>query len=206
MDDLEEDLTCSVCYSLYSDPLVLPCSHTFCKACLENLLQVSSSYSIWRPLRLPLKCPNCRSVVELPPMGLDALPTNVSLRAIVEKVREIYPETFWLQIAFKSSSWVACCCYTLSICCLSTRVTVSREHLLVRSTIGSLWTCTASKIGTWSVGCVWLLGSTRATPSMTCRQHSSEKNRPHHDCWTNCLRADGHRFLFALASAELRSI
>ncbi|KAM7413009.1 hypothetical protein PAMA_020409 [Pampus argenteus] len=85
MDNLEEDLTCSVCYSLFSDPRVLPCSHTFCKSCLDNLLQVSTNYSIWRPLRLPLKCPNCRSVVELPPMGVDALPTNVCLRAIIEK-------------------------------------------------------------------------------------------------------------------------
>uniref|UniRef100_A0A1A7X169 Intraflagellar transport 80 homolog n=1 Tax=Iconisemion striatum TaxID=60296 RepID=A0A1A7X169_9TELE len=85
METLEEDLTCSVCYSLFCDPRVLPCSHTFCKTCLENLLQVSTNYSIWRPLRLPIKCPNCRSVVELPPTGVDALPTNVSLRAIIEK-------------------------------------------------------------------------------------------------------------------------
>uniref|UniRef100_A0A4W6BU50 Tripartite motif containing 59 n=1 Tax=Lates calcarifer TaxID=8187 RepID=A0A4W6BU50_LATCA len=85
MDNLEEDLTCSVCYSLFSDPRVLPCSHTFCKTCLDNLLQVSTNYSIWRPLRVPLKCPNCRSVMELPPAGVEALPTNVSLRAIIEK-------------------------------------------------------------------------------------------------------------------------
>ncbi|XP_004075679.1 tripartite motif-containing protein 59 [Oryzias latipes] len=85
MDSLEEDLTCSVCYQLFSDPRVLPCSHTFCQPCLENLLQVSTNYSIWRPLRLPIKCPNCRSVVELPPAGVDALPSNVSLRAIIEK-------------------------------------------------------------------------------------------------------------------------
>lgn len=86
MDNLEEDLTCSVCYSLFSDPRVLPCSHTFCKTCLDNLLQVSTNYSIWRPLRMPLKCPNCRNVMELPPTGVDALPANVSLRAIIEKV------------------------------------------------------------------------------------------------------------------------
>ncbi|KAL1260206.1 hypothetical protein QQF64_008033 [Cirrhinus molitorella] len=85
MDNLEEDLTCSVCYGLFTDPRVLPCSHTFCKNCLENVLQVSVNFSIWRPLRLPLKCPNCRSVVELPTNGVDALPVNVCLRAIVEK-------------------------------------------------------------------------------------------------------------------------
>uniref|UniRef100_A0A3B5LZV2 Tripartite motif containing 59 n=1 Tax=Xiphophorus couchianus TaxID=32473 RepID=A0A3B5LZV2_9TELE len=97
MDSLEEDLTCSVCYSLFSDPRVLPCSHTFCKNCLENLLQVSTNYSIWRPLRLPIKCPHCRSVVELPPSGVDALPSNVSLRAIVEKVRRVWGEIFMLK-------------------------------------------------------------------------------------------------------------
>lgn len=85
MDRLEEDLTCSVCYSLFKDPRVLPCSHTFCKSCLDNLLQVSTNYSIWRPLRLPLKCPCCRSVLELPPTGTEALPSNVSLKAIIEK-------------------------------------------------------------------------------------------------------------------------
>ncbi|XP_043114358.1 tripartite motif-containing protein 59 [Puntigrus tetrazona] len=85
MEDLEEDLTCSVCFGLFSDPRVLPCSHTFCRSCLESVLQASVSFSIWRPLRLPLKCPSCRSVAELPPSGLDALPVNVCLRAIVEK-------------------------------------------------------------------------------------------------------------------------
>ncbi|XP_041120542.1 tripartite motif-containing protein 59-like [Polyodon spathula] len=85
MDNLEEDLTCSVCYSLFDDPRVLPCSHTFCKGCLENVLHVSINFSIWRPLRIPLKCPNCRNTVELPPTGVDSLPVNVSLRAIVEK-------------------------------------------------------------------------------------------------------------------------
>ncbi|XP_077053435.1 tripartite motif-containing protein 59 [Siphateles boraxobius] len=85
MDDLEEDLTCSVCYGLFTDPRVLPCSHTFCKSCLESVMHVSVDVSVWRPLRLPLKCPSCRSVAELPTNGLDALPTNVCLSAIVEK-------------------------------------------------------------------------------------------------------------------------
>uniref|UniRef100_A0A8C6T1B6 Tripartite motif containing 59 n=1 Tax=Neogobius melanostomus TaxID=47308 RepID=A0A8C6T1B6_9GOBI len=86
MERLEEDLTCAVCYSLFSDPRVLPCSHTFCKTCLDTLLQVSSNYNIWRPLRQPLKCPSCRNVAELPPAGTGALPCNVSLKAIIEKV------------------------------------------------------------------------------------------------------------------------
>ncbi|XP_054650310.1 tripartite motif-containing protein 59 [Dunckerocampus dactyliophorus] len=100
MDTLEEDLTCSVCYSLFSDPRVLPCSHTFCKGCLDNVLQASLNYSIWRPLH-QLKCPICRSVVELSLTSVDTLPTNVPLQAIIEKYqreseprRPLCPEHF----------------------------------------------------------------------------------------------------------------
>ncbi|XP_053161716.1 tripartite motif-containing protein 59 [Hemicordylus capensis] len=88
MHHFEEELTCSICYSIFDDPRILPCSHTFCKSCLESVLQLSSNFSIWRPLRLPLKCPNCRSIVEIPPSGTDSLPVNFALKAIIEKYQQ----------------------------------------------------------------------------------------------------------------------
>ncbi|XP_077578510.1 tripartite motif-containing protein 59 [Stigmatopora nigra] len=88
MDIREEDLTCSVCYSLFSDPRVLPCSHTFCLKCLFSLVNTTNALYIWRPVYPPLKCPNCRTVVELPTLGVQALPTNVSLRAVIEKYQQ----------------------------------------------------------------------------------------------------------------------
>ncbi|XP_067322128.1 tripartite motif-containing protein 59 isoform X1 [Anolis sagrei] len=93
MHHFEEELTCSICYSIFDDPRVLPCSHTFCRNCLESVLQLSGTFSIWRPLRLPLKCPNCRSIVEIPPTGTDSLPVNYALKAIIEKYqREDHPD------------------------------------------------------------------------------------------------------------------
>ncbi|XP_010775934.1 tripartite motif-containing protein 10-like [Notothenia coriiceps] len=32
----EEDLSCPVCHDVFNDPVVLTCSHSFCKACLKN--------------------------------------------------------------------------------------------------------------------------------------------------------------------------
>eukprot|EP00062_Callorhinchus_milii_P000662 gi/632934868/ref/XP_007886743.1/ PREDICTED: tripartite motif-containing protein 59 [Callorhinchus milii] len=94
MDNFEEDLTCSVCYSIFEDPRVLPCSHTFCRTCLENIIQGSGNFSVWRPLRFPLKCPTCRSIVELPPTGIISLPINFSLMGIIEKYqKEDHPKT-----------------------------------------------------------------------------------------------------------------
>ncbi|XP_033939194.1 E3 ubiquitin-protein ligase TRIM39-like [Pseudochaenichthys georgianus] len=47
---LEEDLCCPVCQDVFRDPVVLSCSHSFCKACLKNW---------WRekPTR---ECPVCK--------------------------------------------------------------------------------------------------------------------------------------------------
>ncbi|XP_006901399.1 PREDICTED: tripartite motif-containing protein 59 [Elephantulus edwardii] len=88
MHNFEDELTCPICYSIFEDPRVLPCSHTFCRNCLENVLQASGTFYIWRPLRIPLKCPNCRSIIEIAPTGIESLPVNFALRAIIEKYQQ----------------------------------------------------------------------------------------------------------------------
>lgn len=93
MDNFEEDLTCSVCYSIFEDPRVLPCSHTFCRTCLETIIYESGNVSIWRPPKIPLKCPTCRSVVDLPATGIVSLPINFSLMGIIEKYQKEQPKS-----------------------------------------------------------------------------------------------------------------
>ncbi|KAM5276712.1 tripartite motif-containing protein 59 [Hipposideros larvatus] len=88
MHNFEDELTCPICYSIFEDPRVLPCSHTFCRNCLENVLQASGNFYIWRPLRIPLKCPNCRSIIEIASSGIESLPVNFALRAIIEKYQQ----------------------------------------------------------------------------------------------------------------------
>ncbi|XP_054242174.1 tripartite motif-containing protein 59 [Indicator indicator] len=84
MHPFEEELTCSICYSLFEDPRVLSCSHTFCRSCLEGVVQASNSFSVWR---IPLKCPNCRRVSEIAAAGVGSLPINFAVKAIIEKSR-----------------------------------------------------------------------------------------------------------------------
>lgn len=83
MDLLEEDLTCPICCCLFEDPRVLPCSHSFCRKCLEGILEDNRS-PVWRT---PFKCPTCRK--ETAHNGISSLQVNYSLRSIVEKYNKI---------------------------------------------------------------------------------------------------------------------
>ncbi|XP_042262623.1 zinc-binding protein A33-like [Thunnus maccoyii] len=58
----EEDLCCPVCQDVFRDPVVLSCSHSFCKDCLK---------SWWRE-KLTCECPVCkrRSSRQQPPCNL----------------------------------------------------------------------------------------------------------------------------------------
>ncbi|XP_039893075.1 nuclear factor 7, ovary-like [Simochromis diagramma] len=58
---LEEDLCCPVCQEVFRDPVLLSCSHSFCKDCLNR----------WWRERITHECPVCkkRSVYD-PPLNL----------------------------------------------------------------------------------------------------------------------------------------
>ncbi|XP_071771301.2 E3 ubiquitin-protein ligase TRIM39-like [Centroberyx gerrardi] len=58
----EEDFSCSVCHDIFKDPVVLSCSHSFCKACLQS----------WWTEKLIHDCPICkrRSSRSEPPRNL----------------------------------------------------------------------------------------------------------------------------------------
>ncbi|NXE40361.1 TRI59 protein, partial [Ptilorrhoa leucosticta] len=87
MERLEEELTCAICYEIFEEPRVLPCSHTFCRPCLQGLLQPSDEI----PSGSCLSCPSCRAVVAVPAAGPEALPINFALKAVIEKCRQEEP-------------------------------------------------------------------------------------------------------------------
>ncbi|XP_071395457.1 E3 ubiquitin-protein ligase TRIM39-like [Centroberyx affinis] len=58
----EENLSCSVCHDIFKDPVVLSCTHSFCKACLQS----------WWTEKQIHDCPICkrRSSKNNPPVSL----------------------------------------------------------------------------------------------------------------------------------------
>lgn len=48
---LEEELQCSICADFYNNPVLLPCSHTFCSSCIRRYFSSQGFNSC---------CPTCR--------------------------------------------------------------------------------------------------------------------------------------------------
>ncbi|CAG9856076.1 unnamed protein product [Phyllotreta striolata] len=72
---LNDLLECSVCLErLDTSSKVLPCQHTFCKKCLEDIVQTNKE----------LRCPECRVLVLC---KVDELPPNVLLMRILEGIK-----------------------------------------------------------------------------------------------------------------------
>ncbi|KAJ8261669.1 hypothetical protein GJAV_G00156960 [Gymnothorax javanicus] len=65
----EDELCCSVCYDIFKEPVLLKCSHSFCKVCLKQYWEEKSSR----------ECPICRRKA-----SMDYPPINLALRNIVE--------------------------------------------------------------------------------------------------------------------------
>uniref|UniRef100_A0A8C9RJC5 Zinc-binding protein A33-like n=1 Tax=Scleropages formosus TaxID=113540 RepID=A0A8C9RJC5_SCLFO len=59
---LDEELVCSVCCEIFKDPVILLCSHSFCRSCVQQYWEQKSSR----------ECPMCRrrSSTEKPPVNL----------------------------------------------------------------------------------------------------------------------------------------
>ncbi|KAJ8865901.1 hypothetical protein PR048_033424 [Dryococelus australis] len=76
---LNDLLECSICLErLDTSSRVLPCQHTFCKKCLEEIVST----------RKELRCPECRILVDV---KVDDLPPNVLLMRILEGMRNAAP-------------------------------------------------------------------------------------------------------------------
>ena len=72
---LNELLECSVCLDrLDSSSKVLPCQHTFCRWCLEEIVTTKKE----------LRCPECRCLVEI---NVSELPTNILLMRLLEGMK-----------------------------------------------------------------------------------------------------------------------
>ena len=78
LEKLRDQLTCPVCLDQYDNPKTLPCLHSFCLKCIQQL-----------PLKLEgdkklIDCPTCRTEANLSNNGIESLPSAFIINNLLE--------------------------------------------------------------------------------------------------------------------------
>ncbi|XP_040290483.1 E3 ubiquitin/ISG15 ligase TRIM25-like [Bufo bufo] len=79
--ELRDELNCSICLSLYTDPVSLRCGHNFCRSCIVSVLDAQEAGGVYA-------CPDCRAEYPERP----ALEKNRKLSNIVEHFLSTQPD------------------------------------------------------------------------------------------------------------------
>ncbi|XP_030847107.1 RING finger protein 207-like [Strongylocentrotus purpuratus] len=77
---IAHSLECPVCLDTFTDPKILSCSHTYCKTCLDNLLECHGNDQM-------LQCPVCRAETQVPNRDVSKLPASLALKSLIEDVK-----------------------------------------------------------------------------------------------------------------------
>ena len=78
LHNLNEEVSCSVCMSTFTDPKILPCFHTFWLHCLNELQRTSGKHG-------EITCPECRRKFQVPGSGYPKdLPANFRMNSLLD--------------------------------------------------------------------------------------------------------------------------
>ncbi|XP_075061641.1 E3 ubiquitin-protein ligase TRIM11-like [Mixophyes fleayi] len=79
--NLRQEVDCSICLNIYTDPVTLRCGHNFCRVCIDCVLDTQEGSGVYT-------CPECRAECQDRPV----LEKNRKLCNIAEHVRSIPQE------------------------------------------------------------------------------------------------------------------
>ena len=78
LDNLHDEVSCSVCMCTFTDPKQLPCLHSFCLHCLNGIQRTSGVHG-------KITCPECRRQFQIPGSGNPSeLPTNFRINSLLD--------------------------------------------------------------------------------------------------------------------------
>ena len=74
---ISEETKCSICFDQFQEPKMLPCQHTFCLKCLENVAKLNDCNTV--------DCPLCRKIYEVPARGgVNRFKSNLLMKTLLE--------------------------------------------------------------------------------------------------------------------------
>ena len=199
-DQFSEQLTCPLCLNRFDDPKILPCLHSFCRKCLEDL---------FRRERGHLRCPTCKTNVD---SGIDCLPSNLFIPNILDVMgsHDDYEEPLdgeriprmcnSCDDVSKATSRCTNCSEYLCDNCVSAhqRVRLTKDHFIVRLAFNNATTSTKLQPSPTPLQPV---SSDR--PSSFCEKHEKEVLRLFCDSCSQAICREctmvehvGHSFIY----------
>ncbi|XP_018558009.1 tripartite motif-containing protein 16-like [Lates calcarifer] len=118
-----EKLCCSICLDLLTDPVTIPCGHSYCKSCIKLRWDEEEKDDI-------LSCPQCRQIFKMRP----ALVKNIVLTDLVEELKKTGLQAAPADLCYAGPGDVACDFCTgrkrkASKSCLQCLVSYCEQHL-----------------------------------------------------------------------------
>ena len=113
LQNLREEVSCSVCSDIFTDPKHLPCLHSFCLHCLSQWHRTSHGCDT-------IRCPKCQAVSRVPESGdLKDLPTSFYLNGLIDilEIKECKSSQGRCGNCEKKSSGNSYCFQCCMLCC-----------------------------------------------------------------------------------------
>ncbi|XP_061163929.1 uncharacterized protein LOC133173040 [Saccostrea echinata] len=95
---MDKELMCAICLEFFDEPLMLPCSHNFCRKCLQGIITARDQFTSYRPQRY-VDCPLCQRKIPLERTGVDQFPVNRALGNVIS----VYKAE--AEVTFNDASW-----------------------------------------------------------------------------------------------------
>ena len=109
---LEKHITCPVCLEVFKEPKTLSCLHTYCRECVNKLIQARATYG-------DIQCPECRGVVPVYEKDADKFPTSFLMNSLIdayEKLTKSSDPSMLCENCGKDKATAFCSDCTLHIC------------------------------------------------------------------------------------------
>ena len=79
---ITEEIKCPICLEQLKQPKILPCQHTYCLECLEEVAKLNNPNTV--------HCPECRREFKVPHgSGVKGFPENRLMKFLLEKKKSV---------------------------------------------------------------------------------------------------------------------
>ena len=122
--NLREEVSCSVCSDLFTDPKQLSCLHSFCLKCVNQWYETCGGGDA-------IKCPKCQTLSRIPVSGdLKDLPTSFYLNGFIDVLAIKECKNTQLTASGNVCACVKLACWEQIVMAESCPEALSRENFL----------------------------------------------------------------------------